>query len=188
MHVSTRLRYAAAAAAATALIGVGVVAAGMGHAAPGGLPVPVDGIQCQASEQVLFHVHSHLAIVDNGHPLPLPEGIGIAAPQQVANTAQGPFVVGGACFSWLHTHARDGIIHIESPVERPYTLGQFFDIWRQPLGRDRVAGARGRVTAFVDGRRFLGDPRTIALGAHRVIQLDVGRRVPPAAFGFPAGL
>jgi hypothetical protein len=160
----------------------------MGHAASGGLPAPVDGIQCQASEQVLFHIHSHLAIVDDGHPVVVPEGIGIAAPQQVANTAQGPFVVSGACFYWLHTHARDGIIHVESPVERPYTLGQFFDIWRQPLGRDRVAGAHGRVTAFVDGRRFLGDPRTIALGAQRVIQLDVGRRVPPAGFSFPAGL
>jgi hypothetical protein len=115
-------------------------------------------------------------------------GIGIAAPQQVEKTGEGPFVVGGACFYWLHTHARDGIIHIESPVERPYTLGQFFDLWHEPLGRGQVPGARERVTAFVDGRRFRGDPRTIALGAHRVIQLDVGRRVPPAAFSFPAGL
>jgi hypothetical protein len=188
MHVSTKVRYAGAAAAATALIGAGVVVAGTGHAAPGGLPAPVDGIRCQASEQVLFHVHSHLAIVDNGRPVTVPEGIGIAAPQQVEKTGEGPFVVGGACSYWLHTHARDGIIHIESPVERPYTLGQFFDLWQQPLGRGQVAGARGRVTAFVDGRRFRGDPRTIALGAHRVIQLDVGRRVPPAAFSFPAGL
>jgi len=39
---------------------------------------------------------------------------------------------------WLHTHAADGIIHTESPVERTYTLGDFFDIWGQPLGRHQV--------------------------------------------------
>jgi SecY len=89
---------------------------------------------------------------------------------------------------WLHTHARDGIVHIESPIQRTYTLGDFFDIWRQPLSRRRGAGARGPVTAYVDGRPFIGDPRTIALGAHRVVQLDVRRRVPPNGFSFPSGL
>ena len=29
---------------------------------------------------------------------------------------------------WLHTHAADGIVHIESPVDRTYTLGNFFDV------------------------------------------------------------
>jgi hypothetical protein len=67
-------------------------------------------------------------------------------------------------------------------------LGEFFDIWHRPLARGRVAGARGPVTAYVDGRPFAGDPRTVALVAHRVIQLDVGRRVPPRRFAFPSGL
>jgi hypothetical protein len=26
-----------------------------------------------------------------------------------------------------HTHASDAIIHIESPIERTYTLGNFFE-------------------------------------------------------------
>jgi hypothetical protein len=30
-------------------------------------------------------------------------------------------------FTWLHTHAADDIIHTESPVNRTYTLGEFFD-------------------------------------------------------------
>jgi hypothetical protein len=183
-----RLRYAAAAALAVMLAGAGIVVAGTGHSSAGTLPAPVDAIRCEASEQVLFHVHSHLAIFADGRPLTVPEGIGIAPPQGVQQTAQGPFVVNGKCFYWLHTHARDGIVHIESPIQRTYTLGDFFDIWRQPLSRRRVAGARGPVTAYVDGRPFIGDPRTIALGAHRVVQLDVGRRVPPNGFSFPSGL
>jgi hypothetical protein len=182
-----RIHFAGTVAAALA-IGAGIVVAGTGHSAASGLPGPVDAIKCETSEQVLFHVHSHLAVFVDGRPLAVPEGIGIAPPHSVAQTAQGPFVVNGGCFYWLHTHARDGIIHIESPVQRQFTLGEFFDIWRRPLGRDRVAGVRGPVTAYVDGHPFAGDLRTIALGPHRVIQLDVGRRVPPRQFTFPPGL
>ena len=184
-----RLRLAGAVVSAALLAGAGIVVAGTGHSSAGGLSAPpIDAIRCEASEQVLFHVHSHLSIVADGRKVTVPEGIGIAPPLGVQQTSEGPFVVNGSCFYWLHTHARDGIIHIESPVQRTYTLGEFFDIWRQPLDRRRVAGARGPVTAYVDGRPFVGDPRMIALGAHRVIQLDVGLRVPPAAYSFPAGL
>ena len=37
------------------------------------------------------------------------------------------------CFYWLHTHDQSGIIHIESPIHRAFTLGNFFDIWKQKL-------------------------------------------------------
>jgi hypothetical protein len=183
-----RLRYTAAGAAAALLAGAGIVIAGTGHSRAGSLPGPIDAIRCEVSEQVLFHVHSHLAIFANGRPLAVSEGIGIAPPQGVQQTSQGPFVASGACFYWLHTHARDGIIHIESPIERTFTLGEFFDVWHQPLGRSRVAGARGPVTAYVDGHRVVGDPRTIGLGDHKVVQLDVGRPVRPAGFNFPSGV
>ena len=36
----------------------------------------------------------------------------------------------------------------------------------------RVATATGHVTAFVDGRPYLGNPRTIPLFAHAQVQLD----------------
>jgi len=51
-----------------------------------------------------------------------------------------------------HVHAQDGIIHVESPTARTYTLGQFFGIWRQPLDAQQVGPARGTLTVFVNGR------------------------------------
>jgi hypothetical protein len=134
----------------------------------------VDGIQCNTNEQTIFHVHTHLTIFVNGHPRQLPYGIGIAPPRQVSQTSRGPFVQAGACFYWLHTHAADGIIHIESPIHRAYTLGNFFDIWRQPLGPDEVGPVKGKVTAFYDGKVYKGNPRNIPLGDHTRLQLDVG--------------
>ena len=80
-------------------------------------------------------------------------------------------------------------IHTESPVDRTYTLSDFFDIWGQPLNREQVGPAHGRVTALVNGRRFMGNPRAIPLLAHAQIQLEVGRPyVAPEAITFPNGL
>jgi hypothetical protein len=148
----------------------------------------VDGIQSNSTEQVLFHVHAHLAIYVNGKPKLLPYGVGIVPPYQLQQTADGPFVAGGAKFYWLHTHDETGVIHIESPVQRTFTLGNFFDEWRQPISATQVGPAKGAVTAFVNGKKFTGDPKNVPLGAHSVIQLDVGTVVPFANYTFPQGL
>jgi hypothetical protein len=157
--------------------------------APAGAgPHAVDGIQCLSTEQVVFHIHVHLTVFDRGHLRTIPYGIGIQAPQAL-HTPAGIFVGAGGCFFWLHTHAADGIIHIESPVMRTYTLGNFFDVWGQPLGPSRVGPAVGPVTALYNGRLFAGDPRQIPLTAHAQIQLEVGRPlVAPVTITFSDGL
>jgi hypothetical protein len=144
----------------------------------------VDGIKCQTNEQVAYHIHVHLAIFVNGVQQPLPRGIGIPGPQ----TVQGGFVASGKCFYWLHTHDSSGVIHIESPTTRTYTLGQFFDIWGRKLSSDQAGNAKGHLTVFVNGKRFTGDPRSITFSGHKLIQLDVGKVVPPKPYTFAAGL
>ncbi len=157
-------------------------------AATGATGQDVDGISCQISEQTIFHIHAHLTIFVNGSPRQVPAGIGIPG-AQAQNTAQGPFISGGTCFYWLHTHAADGIVHIESPVRRTYTLGDFFDEWGQPLGPNRLGPATGRVVAIYNGQRYQGNPRDIPLNAHAQIQLEVGTpRVAPQTITFPGNL
>jgi hypothetical protein len=175
-----------------------------GPTGPEGVPVPgaaplastataaggkdVDGISCQTSEQTIFHIHAHLTVFVNGSARQIPAGIGIPG-AQTQNTAQGPFISSGTCFYWLHTHAADGIVHIESPVHRTFTLGDFFDEWGQPLGLNQVGPARGPVTAIYNGRHYRGDPRDIPLNTHAQIQLEVGQPlVAPESVTFPNGL
>jgi hypothetical protein len=175
-----------------------------GPAGPEGVPVPaapalagistaatgtaVDGISCQTSEQTLFHIHAHLAIFANGGQRQIPAAIGIPDPQ-AQNTASGPFIAGGSCFYWLHTHAADGIIHIESPVHRTYTLGDFFDEWGQALGPAKIGPLSGQVTALYNGQVFKGNPRNIPLTAHAQIQLEIGKPlIAPQPVSFPNGL
>jgi hypothetical protein len=138
----------------------------------------VDGIQCGATEQLAYHIHAHLTVYVNGAARALPAGIGIPG-SVTQQSSQGPVAVGGQCIYWLHTHAPDGVIHVESPSQRIYTLGNFFDEWHQPLSPSGVAGASGEVTAFVNGKAWTGDPRAIPLDPHNVIQLNVGAPAVP---------
>jgi hypothetical protein len=135
----------------------------------------VDGIRCQANEQLLFHIHAHLTVFVNGTARQIPADIGIPA--------------GGSCLYWLHTHYQDGIIHIEAPVHRVFTLGDFFDEWGQPLGPDALGPYTGHVTALYNGQVYVGNPRDIPLNAHAQVQLELGRPlVAPETITWPAGL
>ena len=146
---------------------------------------PVDGIEGSSREMLRVHIHAHLSLFNKGQQIAIPYGIGIVRPFEVANG----FVGRGSGFYWLHTHDATGIIHIESPDERAYTLGNFFDIWGEPLSERTVAGLQGTVHAFVDGKPYHGDPRDIVLAAHRLITLEVGLPiVPPPTYVFPNGL
>ena len=85
----------------------------------------VDGISCQSNFHLLFHWHAALTIFANGEQRQIPAGVGIIAPKTTQNAKGQPYISEGKCFYWLHTHAPDGVIHIESPVQRGFTLGDF---------------------------------------------------------------
>lgn len=123
---------------------------------------PIDGIPCLSTEGVLFHIHQHLAIYDHGKSVEVPAGVGI---------------IPGTCLYWLHTHTPDGIIHVESSRYRDFTLGEFFDVWGEPLTRTSAATARvpqGRLRVYVGGHPYDGDPRTLLLAFHADIVIEAG--------------
>ena len=123
---------------------------------------------CNVVEQLLFHIHAHLDIIINGVYFLVPSQIGIP----------------GNCFFWLHTHDESGIIHIESPVNRDYTLGQFFDIWNKKLNNDQifnyVANANNPLTVYVNGTKVPNGTnyRDIKLHAHDEIAIVYVLRHP----------
>jgi hypothetical protein len=200
-----RRRLLLALCAAAAAVGTAAAAQSPGPLGPEGVPIPkapvlaapadvkpgqtVDGVTCQLSEKVAFHIHSHLTLFVSGRAYQVPYGIGIGQPLQGVRTARGPFVTGGNCFMWLHTHAADGIIHVEAPKLQTFTLGQFFAVWGVKLSRDGVGSHTGKVTAFYNGKPWTRDPSAIPLTAAAQIQLDVGTPViGPEHITFPSGL
>jgi hypothetical protein len=95
--------------------------------------------------------------------------------------------VGGRCWYPAVTVDPTGLVEIERG--RRISLGALFDVWGQPLSRRRLLSFRSRVLAFVDGRRWHGDPRRIELERHRQVVLEVGGYVPPhRVYRYPPGL
>jgi hypothetical protein len=139
----------------------------------------VNRIQCESLAQLAYSTYAHLQVYVDGRARALPGGIGMVGLSPELKRS-GLFYGARTCMYWLHTRAADGLISVESPVPRHYTLGDFFRIWNQPLGTDRVADVRGPVTATVNGKRWPGDPTAIPLTEHADIELAVGRPVPPA--------
>jgi hypothetical protein len=124
---------------------------------------PIDGIRCDQMEGAVFHIHQHLTILDHGKPITIPSDIGRP--------------LAASCLYWLHTHTDDGIIHVESPVFRTFTLGQVFDIWGQPLSSTNAAGikvAKGQLRVYVNGELVKGDPRKVELAQHSDIAIEAG--------------
>jgi hypothetical protein len=146
-------------------------------------PAPTDlseradaaGLRNVWGERLAEHVHTHLTILDGDERVTVPANIGHSDRERFA--------------AQLHTHDTSGILHVESPTRESFTLGQFFDEWGVPLTAWHVGGLRGELTVWVDGRRYLGDPRSIDLANRREIVLDVTTigEVPrrPAAFEWP---
>jgi len=167
-------------------IPAGALLGGTTKGATGG---QVDGIRCQRSEKLAFHIHSHLVLFVNGQQRQVAGGIGIPG-SHVVSSPNGLVASGGKCLYWLHTHAPDGIIHVESPIQRTYTLGDFFDEWGQPLGPSVLGPYKGHVVAIYNGKLYEGgNPRNIPLNPHAQIQLEVGKPlVAPETITFSNGL
>lgn len=122
------------------------------------------GIPFSTREGGAVHVHPQLSIVADGEAVVVPTDIGISP-------AFGALAA-------LHTHDDVGTIHVESPIVRDYTLGEFFDTWGVRLTGRCLGGfctGRGKqLRAVVDGQRIAGNPRAIKLADKQRIVLVYG--------------
>jgi hypothetical protein len=133
----------------------------------------IDGIECNQMEQAVFHIHAHLDVYVDGQHRTVPAYIGI---------------IPNSCLYWLHTHDPTGIIHIEAPQYKTFTLGQFLDVWSKSFEKTGISTNTPK--SYVNGKEFTGDYRQIQINAHDEIVLVYG--LPPdsipTSFDFPQGL
>jgi hypothetical protein len=144
---------------------------------------PIDNIQCNSMEQAAFHIHAHLDILINGQPYTIPSQIAI---------------IPGKCFYWLHTHDDSGVIHIESPITRNFTLGQVFDIWNKKFTNtqilDNIVDNKNTLSVYVNGTQVNPNVnyKDIKLSGHDEIAIVYGSRPPPnsipSKYSFAQGL
>lgn len=126
------------------------------------------GIRAYLQDVYDVHIHAHLDVYYNGQPVTVPGGLGI-----------GP---GNLYIAPLHTHTPTGLLHLEGPRGKTYTLSQVFTLWGVPLhgaaawdNGARVADAEGLVlqdhheVAVVFGT----PPATVPVGFNNWLCLDL---------------
>ena len=96
-----------------------------------GIPVAVVAVLgiffgIQVSEQgpmgIKMHIHPQLSVKVNGQPIIVPENVGIDKSLWKDHSLDKYGMQG---MSPLHTHDSSGTIHVESSIERDYTLGEY---------------------------------------------------------------
>ena len=142
----------------------------------------IDGITCDKKEHFVSHIHTHLNIFMNGKEFVVPSNIGI---------------IPDNCIYWLHTHDDTGVIHIESPDDRTFTLGQFFQIWGETFNNNQifdklVDNNTNTLNVYVNGKKVDSktDYRQIPLNGHDEIVIIYGKppNSIPSNYKFPEGL
>ncbi|TNC29660.1 hypothetical protein [Amycolatopsis alkalitolerans] len=162
-------------------------AAGQDSAPP--WPAPQDataavaaaGLPMLTEEGTVEHIHAHLDVLVDGKPVGVPADIGIDATR--------------GSISPMHTHDATGVIHIESPVQRAFTLGEFFTEWNVSLSADNIGSLRATggktLRAYINGKPQTGNPAAIQLNAHDEIALVYGApqagESVPGSYDFPQG-
>lgn len=166
------------------------------HAWSGAGPAPVgpgqgaNQIPCDQLEHTQVHYHAYLQIVADGDIVPIPTSVGRTP----------------SCYYWLHMHTGEqGMIHIEAPSDRTFTLADFFWVWSAWSGRHQLLDPTHVSTLTLsDGQTLVvyvdaddgsgphvysGNPQNIVLQDHEMITLEITPPLvsPPPAYTWPAG-
>ena len=125
----------------------------------------INGIKCYNMEHINFHIHTLFTIFINNTLYPIPKDVGIVNPH---------------CLYSLHTHDNSGLIHVESPITKEFTLGQFLQIWDEYDDADIVKdisnnNINGTIDLYINGIKITDnrDFRNIILKDGELITLRI---------------
>jgi hypothetical protein len=90
--------------------------------------------EVHANPALVMHIHAQIEVQKAGQKVPVPAEIGIAR-ELWHDHSLDQFGPSKALLAPLHTHDGTGTIHIESVVNRDYTLGEFLSIWGMDAGK-----------------------------------------------------
>jgi hypothetical protein len=119
------------------------------------------GLEALSAEGTVLHIHQHLDILINNQTIVVPADIGIAS----------------TFISPIHTHDTSGILHVESPVQKDFTLGQFFTEWGIKFDNNCIAtfcaDSNNKLIVGVNGSAIT-DPKNYVLKSHDEIEVWYG--------------
>ncbi|MBP6926262.1 MAG: hypothetical protein KBB70_01015 [Candidatus Pacebacteria bacterium] len=114
-------------------------------------------LTCTTDMATTFHIHPVLTIMFDGVKQVIPTNVGIV----------------DGCMNPLHTHDDLGTLHVESPVQRDFTLGDFFTVWKQPFSKtqilDKTVTGAGSITMTINGKPVDTFENTVLVDADQIV-------------------
>lgn len=114
-------------------------------------------LTCTTDMATEFHIHPTLEIIVNGEPQTIPANIGVRP----------------SCMNSIHTHTADGLLHVEAPEKRDFTLADFFAVWDKPFSKNQVleyvSGDSHAVHVTVDGKEVYTFEDTVLKEKEKII-------------------
>lgn len=106
-------------------------------------------LSCTTDMATQFHIHPTLTITLFGQRQEIQANIGVTT----------------LCMNAIHTHDASGVLHVESPVKKDFTLGDFFAVWKRPFTKehilDTVLSSGQQVIVTVNGKEVATFDQTI---------------------------
>lgn len=135
----------------------------------GGVGIGIGQSEAQ-TDPIIIHKHPELSIIIDDKSFIVPSNIGINSSLWRDNSLdeygmQAMPEMGMSGMAPLHTHDDSGIIHVESSINRNYTLGEFFKIWGLDL--------QGKTIKAKVDEKPVTDFESIVLEEGKKIALDI---------------
>jgi hypothetical protein len=138
-------------------------------------PSSLSDVPTLTGSSLALHFHVHLDIYVNGSHETIPVTWGV-----------------GNHYYAIHTHDTSGVIHIESPISRNFTLGEIFEVFGYPTfdATHCLNYSNVPVKVYVDGKQN-SSYANITLTSHQEIAVLIGSKQPsaiPSSYNFPSDL
>jgi hypothetical protein len=112
------------------------------------------GLELLPEEGTKLHIHTHLSITLDGHPITVPANIGIDPQRKL--------------YSEIHTHDTSGILHVESARIKTFSLDQLLWEWGLPSEAHTLSSYENghdgiRLLVYVNGKPRAAGLKHLAL-------------------------
>lgn len=104
-----------------------------------------------------YHIHPELSIFVNGTEVPVPLNLGVKTTGMTA----------------IHTHDEKGVIHVEAPIKKDFTLGDFFAVWGKDFSStkllDNTVNENTEIVVTVNGQKVDTYENTIIRDKDKIV-------------------
>lgn len=104
-----------------------------------------------------YHIHPELSIFVNGEEVLIPTNLGVKATGMTA----------------IHTHDEKGVIHVEAPIQKDFTLGDFFAVWGKDFSStqllENTVDKNSEIIMTVNGERVDTYENTILWDKDKIV-------------------